>query len=152
MHIEPITLAEARAFIAEHHRHNGAPIGWLFGVAVVEERRIRGVGIASRPTARALDDGYTVEILRVCTLGDRNTCSMVYGRLGRAAKALGYRRLVTYTLASEDGASVRASGFGVVADLRARDYHGGRDRYEHNLFGEPIRPPEAKRRWERSIG
>jgi len=76
---------------------------------------------------------------------------MLYGAVCRAATALGYDEAITYTLASEDGASLRAAGFTAEAELPARGYGGGRARYDSNLLGEAIRPEEAKVRWRRYL-
>lgn len=151
----PVTLREARRFVGEHHRHNLPPRGWKFGVGLVDEEGLVGVGIASRPVARELDDGFTVEIVRVCVVDDvRNGCSMLYGALCRAAKALGYRVAVTYTLHTESGSSLKAAGFQAVALLGARgaDTPGAqRVRAQHDLFGEDRRPAVPKIRWRRHL-
>lgn len=151
MRLVPITLRAARRFVGEQHRHNGMPRGWVFGVGLLDGDTLVGVGIASRPTARVEDDGATVEIIRCCTDGTPNACSMIYGSLCRAAKALGYQSAITYTLDSEPGSSLRASGFTAEAVLAARAYGGGRARYETNLLGEAIRPEESKVRWRRRL-
>lgn len=109
--LQPITLREASAFIAKHHRHHKPPRGWKFGMAVSLDGAVVGVATVGRPVARALDDGWTLEVNRVCTDGTRNAASMLYGAAARAARALGYRRLVTYTLATEPGTSLKASGW-----------------------------------------
>jgi len=112
MVIRPISRRCATEWVARYHRHlPKSPPGWLFGVGVYKDNRLVGVAFAGRPAARALQDGVTCEITRVCTDGTRNACSAAYGALRRAASALGYRRVVTYTRADEDAASVRASGF-----------------------------------------
>lgn len=152
----PITLRAARRFVAEYHRHNGPPKGWRFGVALEAGGCRIGVGIASRPNGRGLDDGRTIEVMRLCLVegAPKNSASRLYGALNRAAKALGYRRSVTYTLESEDGASLRAAGYTVVARLPAREewtQSEGVKRYQRDIFGEERRPSEAKLRWERSL-
>ncbi len=103
----------ARGWIAEVHRHLRKPItGWLFGVEILRDGERIGVACAGRPKARALQDGETCEITRVAVLpGQFNACSFAYGALRKAAAALGYTRVVTYTLASEPGSSVQAAGF-----------------------------------------
>jgi len=110
--IRPITQRAARAWITAHHRHLDAPRGDVIRCAVVDEAgEIRGVAMAGRPVSRRLDDGTTLEVTRVATDGATNACSMLYGALRRAAVALGFVRLVTYTLPEEGGASLRASGW-----------------------------------------
>ena len=111
--VRPISLNAARAWIKEFHRHLKRPItGWLFGVEVIRSGRRIGVACAGRPTSRMLQDGVTCEITRVAVIeGEKNACSFAYGALRRAAVALGYRRVITYTLEGEPGTSLRASGF-----------------------------------------
>jgi hypothetical protein len=147
----PIALKAANRFIIEHHRHNEDVTGWLFGSSLWIGDELRSVGIAGRPTGRGFDDGLTVEITRVCTLGDINACSMLYGALCRAAKAIGYRRAITYTLEGELGTSPAAAGFTIDAHLPARPVLANetRPRYVENLFGEKRRPGGAKTRWVR---
>lgn len=147
----PVTLKEARRFVAEHHRHNGAPVGWRFGTGLEIDGELVGVAVASDPTGPWADSLHRIEIVRCCTIGHRNACSMLYGAICRAGAALGFDVAITYTLASEDGASLKAAGFVPDADLAARGYGGGRPRYEGNLLGEATRPEEAKRRWTRQL-
>lgn len=109
--LQPITLREAAAFVRRHHRHHGPARGWRFGIAVNDGEKVVGVAMVGRPVARGMDDGWTLEVNRCCTDGTRNAASMLYGAAARAARALGYRRLVTYTLASERGTSLRAAGW-----------------------------------------
>lgn len=119
-YVVPITLAQAKAFIAEHHRHNKPPVGWKFGCGLRLDGVLVGVATAGRPVARHYDDGLTLEVNRTCTDGTRNSNSMLYGAIWRAAKAMGYRRCITYTQHDESGASLRAAGWVKVKDLDAR--------------------------------
>ena len=114
MMVTPIALSEANAFVAEHHRHHKPVVGHKFSIAVSSGDVVHGVAIIGRPVARGLDDGWTLEVNRCCTDGTRNACSMLYGAAWRAAKAMGFRKLVTYTLPSEGGASLRAAGWTLV--------------------------------------
>lgn len=110
LRIVPSTIAAAQAYVTAHHRHHRAPQGALFAPAIADEH-VRGVAIVGRPVARMLSDGVTAEVTRLCTDGVHNGCSMLYGAAWRAARALGYKRLVTYILASETGTSLRATGW-----------------------------------------
>lgn len=114
MRVTPIGLDEANAFVALHHRHHKPCIGHKFSIAVSEGDQVRGVAIIGRPVACGLDDGWTLEVNRCCTDGAKNACSMLYGAAWRAAKAMGYRKLVTYTLPSEGGTSLRAAGWQLI--------------------------------------
>jgi hypothetical protein len=111
MRITPINLDEANAFVSKHHRHHKPVPGAKFCMAISEDGVIRGVAIVGRPVARMSDNGMTLEVNRCCTDGVKNGCSMLYGAAWRAAKALGYDRLITYTLPEEGGASLRASNW-----------------------------------------
>lgn len=114
LEITPINLDEANQFVSEHHRHHKPVPGAKFCLAVSDAEKVRGVAIVGRPVARMTDDGWTLEVNRVCTDGARNACSMLYGAAWRAAKALGFRRLITYTLPEEGGASLRAAGWSLI--------------------------------------
>lgn len=127
--LRPISLRDACAFIAAHHRHNKPPRGAKFCVAVWSEDVLFGVATAGRPVARVFDDGVTIEVNRVCTLDGRQpldnghvdgTASMLYGACWRAAKAMGYRRAITYTQADELGRSLKGAGWIKVKELAAR--------------------------------
>ena len=120
MIIRPISLKDAKAFVQEHHRHNKPPTGHKFSVAAVEDGRVVGVATAGRPIARHYDNGVTLEVNRTCTDGTKNANSMLYGAVWRAAKAMGYRRCITYTQLDESGASLKAAGWVKVKDLPPR--------------------------------
>lgn len=112
LRIAPITLRAANTYIAEHHRHHKPARGCLFCISVRDgDMAVRGVAIVGRPVSRMLDDGFTAEVTLVCTDGAANACSMLYGAARRAARAVGYQRIVTYTLPEEGGASLRAAGW-----------------------------------------
>lgn len=110
--VRPITRKAAFAFISEQHRKLPPPIGDVIRVALEDEDgRLRAVATAGRPVSRHLDDGLTLEVTRVAADGHANAYSQAYGALRRAAVALGYVRLVTYSLPDEGGASLRAAGW-----------------------------------------
>jgi hypothetical protein len=112
MTIVPVRLAAANEFVARLHRHHKPVPGALFAIGVQDEAgALRGVAIVGRPVARVLDDGLSAEIVRTCTDGTRNACSMLLGAARKTARAMGYRRILTYTLPEEGGASLRAAGF-----------------------------------------
>lgn len=120
MEIRPLTFREACAFVALHHRHNKPPRGHKFSIGVFASGELVGVGMAGRPVARHFDDGLTLEINRTCTDGARNANSMLYGAIRRAAFAMGYLRVITYSQGQESGASLRGAGFVRLRDLPAR--------------------------------
>ena len=121
LHLVPVSLAQANEHVAAWHRHNRPVPGAKFTVGAADDDGVlRGVAIVGRPVARHFDDGQTVEVVRVASDGTRNVNSMLYGACQRAAFALGYRRVITYTLASESGSSLTASGWHVIAQRPAR--------------------------------
>lgn len=123
LELRPITRDEAHAYIRENHRHHGAPVGELWRHAVHNDAGvIVGVACVGRPVARALDDGLTCEVTRLCTNGTPNACSKLYAASKRAAEAKGYRRGITYILASESGASLRAAGWMKLWNVRGRTW------------------------------
>ena len=144
MKLQPITLREANAFIERHHRHHRPPRGCLFCVAVSNEEEVVGVAVVGRPVSRHLQDGWTAEVTRVATDGTRNACSMLYGAAWRAAKALGYKRLLTYTLPSEGGASLRGAGFQLIGEA------GGGKWSRKRRPRVDLHPQQTKLRWEKS--
>lgn len=118
-----IDFAAAADFVREHHRHHTPPIGHIFSLAAFLGDRMVGVAIVGRPVARYRDDGLTAEITRLCVVeGVRNAASFLLGACARAALALGFRRIGTYTLASESGASLRAAGWRVVGEVKGRSW------------------------------
>lgn len=120
----PIYRDEADSFIRTHHRHHGVPVGALWRQAVHDEDGcLVGVAVSGRPVARALDDGLTAEVTRLCTLGVANACSMLYASSRRVAVEKGYRRGLTYILASESGDSLRASGWRKLWTVRGRSWN-----------------------------
>jgi hypothetical protein len=140
LHLVPVSFADACGFVQMWHRHNRPPVGHRYSIGVADEASVlRGVAIVGRPVARHFDDGSTVEVTRLATDGTPNAGSMLYGACWRAASALGYRRLVTYTQADESGASLRAAGYRVVAQRPARSGWAcpSRPREDHGADGIP---------------
>jgi len=151
--LKPINLAEAKAFVKENHRHHPPMNRWKYGIGLIDistdeaEPPLLGVVVAEPPRARMLNDGYTLELTRVCTVGARNACSILLGAACRTAEGLGYRRMITYTLPEEGGASLRAAGF-------VQDRH-----VKAQAWGRPSRPRQStlsldlgdKWRWVRTL-
>ena len=139
----PVSLREAHAFVQRFHRHHRPSQGGKFAVGVTKDGdEVCGVCIVGRPVARRLDDGWTCEVVRCCTDGTPNACSFLYRAAWRAARAMGYRKLVTYTLAEEGGASLRASGFRLIGEAGGGNWNKpGRPRVDSDH-------QQQKLRWE----
>ena len=141
LEIKPIHLAAARDFVKKYHRHNIPPVGGKFAVACYDDDRLCGVAICGRPVARRLDDGETLEIYRNCTDGTQNACSKLYGTCQRIARDMGYKRVITYTLESENGASLRAANFECCGKCGGKEWTGSRRRDYY------VSPKEMKTKW-----
>jgi hypothetical protein len=141
------------AWISDVHRHLPIVQGGLFAVAVYQGPQLVGVGLTGNP-ARVWQGTGRVIISRVAVLAGLDhvgshaapVCSMIYGALTRASRALGYREVWTYTLPEESGASLRAAGFIDMGLTRAEEW----DRPSRRR-NAAVRP-DAKRRWVRHFG
>lgn len=120
-----VELAEANAFVTKLHRHHKPVVGHLFSLGAVLDDKIVGIAIVGRPVARMRDDGETVEVTRLCTDGTKNACSFLYGACARAAFALGFQRIGTYILASENGATLRAAGWRQIGETSGGSWSRG---------------------------
>lgn len=142
MMLRPISLRAARRFVAETHRHHDAPQGGKFALSAWHDAQLVGVAIVGRPVSRALDNGLTAEVIRVATDGTRNACSFLYGASKRAAQAMGYQKVLTYTLEDEGGASLRAVGWNRIGATGGGTWNRmSRERVDHH-------PIQTKIRWE----
>lgn len=139
--IRPCHIKEARDYVKEHHRHSIPPVGGKFAVACYDGDRLCGVAIAGRPVSRHSDDGRTLEILRCCTDGTYNACSKLYGACCSIGFDMGYDRIITYTLETESGSSLRASGFMFDGKAGGKQWTGSRRREYY------ISPDVMKHRW-----
>lgn len=145
--VVPISLKQAKAFVDERHRHHQAPQGHKFSIGVQDQDgKLRGVVVVGRPVSRHMDDGLTAEATRVCTDGARNACSMLYAAAWKAARAMGYEKLITYTLKEESGASLKASNFFPVHVTKGRSWNSSkRPRQDKH-------PTTDKVRWQIGAG
>lgn len=138
----PIELREANEFVATLHRHHDPVYRDKFRVGAQKDGKLVGVVQIGRPVSRNLDDGKTVEVTRLCSSGERNVCSFLYGKAAKIAQEMGYSKIITYILQSEPGVSLKAAGW----TLEDPDCGGG-------SWDKPSRrrtttaPTERKQRW-----
>lgn len=157
MIVRQIALAQANAFVIEHHRHHDAACGHKFSLGAFVGDKLIGVAVIGRPSGRRLDDGETMEVTRLCTDGTRNACSKLYSAAAREARKQGARKIITYILCSENGASLRASNWHLEAAKCGKpSWDGTRYRQRHEqeqltLFPRKDPPAEFKQRWARDL-
>ncbi len=143
--LTPISLADANEFVRQHHRHHRPVVGHKFSIGCTENGVLVGVAIVGRPVSRYLDDGLTLEVNRLCTTGAKNVCSFLYGAAARAAKAMGYHKIITYTLDTEPGTSLRAAGWQCAGIAGGKRWTGKR------RPAVDISPPQMKLRYEKQL-
>ena len=143
--LKPVALAAANAFVAEHHRHHKPVRGHKFSLGGTSDGQLAGVAIVGRPVSRYLDDGLTLEVNRLCTDGTKNVCSLLYGATARAAKTMGYRKIITYILDTETGTSLRAAGWSCAGLAGGKEWTGKR------RPSEPLYPAQMKYRYEKIL-
>ncbi len=143
--LTPISLREANAFVEQNHRHHKGVTGHKFSIGCTRDGELVGVAIMGRPVSRYLDDGLTLEVNRLCTTGAENACSMLYGAAARAARAMGYQKIITYTLDTEPGTSLRAAGWQCAGPAGGERWTGKR-RPAADLY-----PPQKKLRYEKQL-
>jgi hypothetical protein len=144
--IVPSSIRAANEFVRLHHRHHGVVQGAKFALAVADEGgAVVGIALVGRPIARLLDDGITLEVTRVATDGSSNACSALYGAARRVARELGYKKIITYTLASEPGTSLKAAGWTMTTTSAGGSW--SRDSRPRN----DKHPTEPKQRWEATL-
>lgn len=107
----PVSLKQAQAYVDELHRHHVHTVGDKYRVGAEVDGKLVGVVQVGRPVSRYLDDGKTLEVIRLCTDGTKDVCSFLYAKSARIAKELGYSKIITYILESESGISLKASGW-----------------------------------------
>lgn len=155
----PIELKDAQAYINQYHRHHQAAHRDKFRIAAMQDDEIVGVVQVGRPVSRVLDDGKTLEVLRLCTNGTKDVCSFLYSRAARIAKEMGYSRIITYILESEHGTSLKAAGWKLEASgVGGTDWNvPSRPREvittQMSLFPEKQKYPigEKKQRWVKDL-
>lgn len=154
MNLRPVTLREANDFVENFHRHNGrtARNGGKFAIGLESGGELVAVAITGNPLSATFMDGYTAEVLRVCTgpKAERNACSMLYQACWRAWRAMGGTRLITYTLRTETGASLRGAGWKIVGETKpVLDGWRKNDHLNARREWQPVMG-QQKLRWEQT--
>ncbi len=150
MNLRPITLREANEFVEQFHRHNEPTAGGRFAIGLEAGGELCGVAIVGRPIARQVEHHFTAEVLRTCTndKAPKGGVSKLYAASWRAWRAMGGTRLITYTLKSESGASLRGAGWKVLAQIEGTDKGWGRETRPREW--QPVNG-QQKLRWEMAL-
>ena len=152
MNVRPVTLREAQAFIHRTHRHHCPPRGARAALGLYVGEGLVGVATLGRPNARLIPQHTIAEVTRVAVADDtKHGCSMLYGAAARMAQAWGFYGVLTYTLASESGASLRAAGWWPepVKDSGSWSRPGrGRDGAKGDDLGPKLRWVRFLREWD----
>ena len=133
--LTPINLKTANAFVQQYHRHHKPTRGHKFSIGVSEDGALVGVAVCGRPVARRLDDGYTLEVNRLCTDGTPNACSILYAAAYRAARAMGYNKVITYILDTENGSSLKAAGYVCEGKAGGLKWNGAKAPKQTDQYG-----------------
>lgn len=143
--VVPVSLKEANYFVEQYHRHHKPVVGHKFSIGCTENGKLVGVAIVGRPVSRYLDDGQTLEVTRCCTNGTKNACSFLYAAAWRAAREMGYKKIVTYILDTENGSSLRAAGWNCAGLAGGKRWTGSR------RPAADLCPAQMKYRFEKHI-
>ncbi len=157
--IRPISLKLANEYVINNHRHHDKVQGHKFSLSVWDDGRLCGVAIVGHPQSRRINNDNVLEVLRLCTDGTYNACSILYARCARVAKDLGYRKIITYILESESGASLKASGWHCEKESCGGTHWTGqreakRHQYEQMtmFMSKKKQPPnELKQMWVKNL-
>ena len=137
----PITLREANDFVEQYHRHSKRTQrdGGKFAIGATTGDQMVGVAIVGRPLARLLDDGYTSEVTRCCVLENspKGTGSFLYGRCWRIWQQMGGKKMITYTLQTESGSTLKGAGWKIIGETSKGNWsREGRERDWQPIYGQ----------------
>ena len=157
--IKPISLKNANEYVITHHRHHDKVQGHKFSLSVWDGDRLCGVAIVGHPQSRMIDNDNILEVLRLCTDGTYNACSILYARCARIGKEMGYQKIITYILESELGTSLKASGWVCEEEKCGGFAWGGQREVERHQFEQmtmftserKLPPKEYKKRYAKIL-
>ena len=131
----PLTLKDCNEYIQNFHRHNKPVQGSKFAFGCKYKGKLVAVCVVGRPIARYKDDGFTAEVTRTCVFDDapKGVNSFLYSRAWKAWKAMGGKRIITYTLQSESGASLRGAGWKILHEVEINNNQGWLSRDNRKL-------------------
>lgn len=145
MKVVPLTLRQANDLVERLHRHHVRAVGHRFSIGAVKDGELVGAAIVGRPVARKTDQNTVAEVVRLCTDGTKNACSILYAACARAARAMGYWEIQTFTMDSEGGASLRASSWTPGHETPGRSWA------VPSRLRDDSHPLGVKRRWYKDL-
>lgn len=111
MTIVPLELRDLNTLVESLHRHHKPVQGHRFSIGVEHKGVIVGGASVGRPTARMTNQREVLEVTRLVTDGTKNACSALYSAAARIGKEMGYKRIQTFILDTENGTSLKAAGW-----------------------------------------
>lgn len=134
-YIIPLTLAQANSFAAKQ-RENYRPFrGRRFAIGCAMDEKLVGIVILGKPVDEALDDGLTLAVNYIHATGGRTAYGMLYGAAARAAKALGYCRIIAFLPENISSSGLRAAGWKCAGPVESGKPQAPKKlRYEQRLM------------------
>ena len=157
INIKPVSIKNANEFIKTYHRHH-RPTSRNSGrwalAAYDNENELIGVAIASNPVSATYMDGITLEVTRLCVKenAQKGTASFLLSKCCRIRKEMGGSRIITYTLESESGSSLKGAGWNLVGHVKPHNRWIEKSKYDGKARDKLEIYQLSKYRWEKVIG
>ena len=122
--------------------------GHKFSLGLPHDNELIGVAIVGRPVARNLDNGFNLEVLRVCIKdgSPKGANSKLYARCRAIGQMMGYKKIITYTLKSESQTTMKALGAVMESEVKAHQW----SRPSRQRSSQPVYYQD-KIRWELNV-
>lgn len=153
---KPITIKAANEFIKTFHRHHRPTIRntgrWALA-ALDNNNEMVGVVIAGNPISPNYMDGYTIELTRLCVRekSPKGTCSFLLGKCCCIWRSMGGKKVITYTLESESGASLKGAGWTLAGTVKPHNRWTNRSKVDGIERAHLQIYEVTKHRWEKDI-
>ena len=116
--------------------------GKVLDIGCSDGDQLIGVVIVGRPISRHKEDGFTAEVTRCCIVdsASKGTNSFLYASAWRAWRAMGGRKIISYTLQSESGSSLRGAGWRILHEVEINKHKGWLTRPGREFQSASIEP------------
>lgn len=150
----PITINEANNFVRTYHRHHRPTQRncgkWAISAIDFLTDEVVGVAICANPVSATYMDGYTLEITRLCTNENAplGTGSFLLSNCSKIWRTMGGKRILTYTLDYESGASLKGAGWTQTGVVRPHNNWNNKTNMDGKVRDELKIYQYKKFRWE----